>query len=150
GRGLNLMQRLSFMPTHWLSLGLRSMFAIVAPIVFLWTGVSPVYDVTPSDVLYYFVPAVLALHAGILGVAPHQHFPLTSQVQGMSLAFKILPTVLQTLMRPFGHPFKVTPKGSGNQSANYAREIFWTAAGFMGLTILGLIVNTMPEWRIID
>ena len=150
GHGLNLMQRLSFMPTHWVSLGLRSMFAIVAPIVFLWTGVSPVYDVTPSDVLYYFVPAMLALNAGIWVLAPYQHFPLTSQVQGMFLAFKILPTVLQTLMRPFGHPFKVTPKGSGNQSANYAREIFWTSAAFMGLTILGLIVNTMPEWRIID
>src|SRR5262249_17085798 len=54
-----------------------------------------------------------------------------------------------TLVRPFGHPFKITPKG-GNQSANYARDIFWTAAALMGLTILGLIVNTMPEWRIIN
>jgi cellulose synthase (UDP-forming) len=77
GRGLSLMQRLSFLPTHWLSLGLRSMIAIVAPIVFLWTGVSPVFDVTPADVVYYFLPAILALAAGIWVLAPNQHFPLT-------------------------------------------------------------------------
>ena len=65
GRGLTLMQRLLFMPTHWLSLGLRSMIALVAPIVFLWTGVSPVFDVTPADVVYYFVPMVLALGGGV-------------------------------------------------------------------------------------
>ena len=58
------MQRLLFLPTHWLSLGLRSLIAIIAPIVFLWTGISPVFDVSPSDVLYYFLPTVLALPAG--------------------------------------------------------------------------------------
>ena len=150
GRGLNLMQRLSFLPTHWLSLGLRSMIALVAPILFIWTGVSPVFDVTAADVVYYFVPAILALAAGIWVLAPNQHFPLTSQVQGTFLAFKILPTVLETLVQPFGHPFKVTPKGSGSHNASYARGIFWTAAGFMGMTVLGLIINTIPEWRIVE
>ena len=120
------MQRLLFLPTHWLSLGLRSMIAIVAPIVFLWTGVSPVFDVTPADVVYYFVPMVLALGGGIWAFAPGQHFPLASQVQGTFLSFKILPTVLETLVRPFGHPFKVTPKGGGSQNVELR------AAGFSG------------------
>src|ERR1700733_7044237 len=89
GRNLTLMQRLLFLPTHWLSLGLRSMIAIVAPIVFLWTGVSPVFDVSPSDVLYYFIPMVLALAGGVWTFAPGQHFPLATQVQGTLLSFKI-------------------------------------------------------------
>ena len=59
------MQRLLFLPTHWLSLGLRSLIAIVAPIVFLWTGISPVFDVSATDVLYYLVPMVLALIGGV-------------------------------------------------------------------------------------
>jgi cellulose synthase (UDP-forming) len=150
GRGLTLMQRLLFTPTHWISLGLRSMIAIVAPIVFLWTGLSPVFDVTPADVIYYFVPMVLALGGGVRAFAPGRHFPLASQVQGTFLSFKILPTVLETLVRPFGHPFKVTPKGAGSQSVNYAFGIFWTAAGMIGLTILGLIINTIPELSIVE
>jgi cellulose synthase (UDP-forming) len=150
GRNLTLMQRLLFLPTHWLSLGLRSMIAIVAPIVFLWTGVSPVFNVTPADVLYYFIPMVLALAGGVWTFAPGQHFPLATQVQGTLLSFKILPTVLVTLLMPFGHPFQVTPKGSTSQTSRYARGIFWMAAGLMGLTVFGVLINTIPEWRVVE
>jgi cellulose synthase (UDP-forming) len=150
GRGLTVMQRLLFLPTHWLSLGLRSFITIVAPIVFLWTGISPVFDVSPADVVYYFVPMVLALAGGVWVFAPGQHFPLASQVQGTFLSFRILPIVLESLVRPFGHPFKVTPKGGTSQASNYAHGVFWTAGSLMGLTILGLIVNTIPEWRIVE
>jgi cellulose synthase (UDP-forming) len=150
GRNLTIMQRLLFLPTHWLSLGLRSLIAIVAPIVFLWTGISPVFDVTAADVLYYLVPMVLALAGGVWAYAEGRHFPLASQVQGTFLSFKILPTVLETLVKPFGHPFKVTPKGGSSQTSNYARGIFWTAAGLIALTVFGLIINTIPEWRIVE
>ena len=149
GRGLTLMQRLLFLPTHWLSLGLRSMIAIIAPIVFLWTGISPVFNVGPADVLYYFLPMVLALAGGVWAFAPRQHFPLASQVQGTFLSFRILPAVLGALVKPFGHPFKVTPKGATSQVSTYAHGIFWTAGSLIGLTFFGLIINTIPEWRII-
>ncbi len=150
GRGLTLMQRLLFLPTHWLSLGLRSLIAIVAPIVFLWTGLSPVFNVSVTDVVYYFLPMTLAITGGIWAFAPRQHFPLVSMVQSTFLSFKILPSVLGTLVKPFGHPFKVTPKGTTSKASNYARGIFWPAAILIGLTIAGLIINTFPEWRIID
>jgi cellulose synthase (UDP-forming) len=71
-------------------------------------------------------------------------------VQGTFLSFKLLPIVLATLVKPFGHPFKVTPKGGTSQTSTYAREIFWTAASLLGLTIFGLIINTIPEWRIVE
>lgn len=150
GRNLTIMQRLLFLPTHWLSLGLRSLIAIVAPIVFLWTGISPVFDVTASDVLYYLVPMVLALIGGVRVYAPGQHFPLASQVQSTFVSFKLLPTVAKTLVRPFGHPFRVTPKGGSSHTSTYAREIFWTAGSLIGLTVFGLIINTIPEWRIVE
>ena len=150
GRNLTVMQRLLFLPTHWLSLGLRSLIAIVAPIVFLWTGISPVFDVTAADVLYYLVPMVLALSGGVWTYAEGRHFPLASQVQGTFLSFKILPTVLETLVKPFGHPFKITPKGGSSQTSTYARGIFWTAASLIALTVFGLIINTIPEWRIVE
>src|SRR6185437_10439508 len=64
-------------------------------------------------------------------------------------SFKILPTVLMTLARPFGHLFKVTPKGASANKSDYDRTIFWTAASLMILTIVGLVINAAPEWRII-
>ena len=149
GRDLTLMQRLLFLPTHWLSQSLMLVLVIVAPLVFLWTGVLPLVNVTTEAVLYYQLPMVLAVAGGIWAFAPRQYFPFAAQVHGTFQSFKILPTVLVTIAKPFGHVFKVTPKGVGAKKSDYDRTIFWTAASLMALTILGLVINTLPEWRII-
>ena len=113
GRDLTLMQRLLFLPTHWLSQSLMLLLVIVAPLVFLWTGVLPLVNVTTEAILYYQLPMVLAVAGGIWAFAPRQYFPFAAQVHGTFQSFKILPTVLMTMAKPFGHVFKVTPKGAG-------------------------------------
>ena len=39
GKGLTFMQRLLFLPTHWLTQSLTFFLSSVVPLVFLWTGV---------------------------------------------------------------------------------------------------------------
>ncbi len=92
---------------------------------------------------------MLAVAGGIWAFAPRQYFPFAAQVHGTFQSFKILPTVLATMARPFGHIFKVTPKGADAKQSDYDRTIFWTAVSLLALTMLGLIVNVLPEWRII-
>ncbi len=149
GRNLSLMQRLLFLPTHWLSQGLMLILTLVAPLLFLWTGTLPLVHVTPEAVLYYLVPMILAVAGGIWTFAPRHYFPFAAQVHGTFQSFKVLPTVLVTMAKPFGHVFKVTPKGADAKTADYDRPIFWTAACLMLLTILGLMINSQSEWRII-
>jgi len=149
GRNLSLMQRLLFLPTHWLSQSLALLLTLIAPVVYLWTGVLPMVNVTPEAVLYYLLPMIFAVAGGIWAFAPRHYFPFAAQVHGTFQSFKILPTVLMTMAKPFGHVFKVTPKGASAQTSDYDRQIFWTAASLMGLTILGLLVNSQSEWRII-
>jgi cellulose synthase (UDP-forming) len=149
GRNLTLMQRLLFLPTHWLTQSLMLLLTIVAPLVFLWTGVLPLVNVTPEAVFYYLLPMMLAVAGGIWVFAPRQYFPFAAQVHGTFQSFKILPTVLLTMAKPFGHVFKVTPKGALAKKSDYDRAIFWTSASLMTLTILGLVINSHSEWRII-
>jgi cellulose synthase (UDP-forming) len=149
GRNLTFVRRLLFLPTHWLSQSLMLMLIIVAPLVFLWMGVLPLANVTAEAVVYYQLPMMFAVAGGIWAFAPRQYFPFSAQVHGTFQSFKILPTVLMTMARPFGHVFKVTPKGAGAKKSDYDRTIFWTAATLMGFTILGLAVNAVPEWRVI-
>jgi cellulose synthase (UDP-forming) len=149
GRHLSLMQRLLFLPTHWLSQSLILLLTLIAPIVYLWTGVLPMVNVGPEAVLYYLLPMIIAVGGGIWALAPRQYFPFAAQVHGTFQSFKILPTVLVTMAKPFGHVFKVTPKGAGARTSHYDRQIFWTSAALMALTILGLIVNSDPDLRII-
>ena len=149
GKDLTVMQRLLFLPTHWLTQSLTYLMAIVIPLVFLWTGVLPMVNVTLESVFYYVVPTILATVGGICIYAPKQYFPLAAQVLGTFQSFKIFPSVLLTVIKPFGHTFKVTPKGSAARTESYDQEVFWTAASLLVLTVAGIIVNLLPEWRII-
>lgn len=150
GPGLNLMQRLLFLPTHWLSQSLLPLMTVIAPVVYLWTGLMPLANVTTADVFSYLIPMVLAVVGGLWVYAPRQYFPFAAQVLSTFQSFKILPTVLATLAKPFGHIFKVTPKGSDARRDGYERGVFWGAAVLMGLTLGGMVVNTVPEWRIVQ
>jgi cellulose synthase (UDP-forming) len=150
GPGLTLMQRLLFLPTHWLSQSLSMMFGVLVPIVFMWTGVLPMVNVTLEAVMSYLLPVILAVVGGICLYAPRQYFPLASQVLGTLQSFKLLPTLLATLVKPFGHTFKVTPKGRAATSTVYDPTIFWTAASLMALTMVGILINLVPELRIIQ
>jgi cellulose synthase (UDP-forming) len=149
GRNLSIMQRLLFLPTHWVSQSSMFLVCIFAPLVFLWTGILPLVNVTSEAALYYIVPMILAAVGGTWVYAPRQYFPFAVQVIGTFQSFKILPTLLATVVRPFGHAFKVTPKGAEATMRN-EHAIFWLAAGLMGLTVAGLIVNSIPDWRIVN
>ncbi len=150
GRGLRPMHRLLFLPTHWLSQGLMLLMSIVTPLVFLWTGLPPLINVTLGPVLYYLVPMVMAVVGGISVFGRGHYFPLAAQVLGTFQSFKVLPATLQTALRPHGHLFNVTPKGGSAAGAGYERGIFWTALSLMLLTLLGLTINAVPDWRVVE
>ena len=139
GRDLTLVQRLMFLPTHWVSQGCVMLLAVVAPLVYLWTGLMPLVNVTGSAIIFYLIPMLLAIVGGMSVYAPKQYFPFASQVLGTFQSFKILPSAFLTLINPSGQTFKVTPKGRDAASASYERGIFWTAAS--------LIVLTIRAWR---
>ena len=86
--------------------------------------VLPLVNVTAEAVLYYQLPMVLAVAGGIWAFAPRQYFPFAAHVHGTFQSFKILPTVLMTIAKPFGHVFKVTPKGASAKKSDYDRTIF--------------------------
>jgi cellulose synthase (UDP-forming) len=149
GEKLTIMQRLLFLPTHWLTQSLTFFMAIIVPLTFLWTGILPMVNVTLEGVFHYILPTILTMVGGICIYAPGRYFPLAVQVLGTFQSFKILPSLLVTLVKPFGHSFDVTPKGKAARTESYESEVFWTAAVLMGLTAAGLVVNVIPEWRII-
>ena len=149
GDNISIMHRLLFLPTHWLSQSFMLLMTVIAPLVFLWTGITPLVNVDNQSVLSYIVPMVLAVIGGMVVFAPGKYFPLAAQVLGTFQSFKILPTVLATIAKPFGHVFRVTPKGAGARQQSYERGIFWTATTLIVLTISGLLINTIPEYQIV-
>jgi len=150
GANLSFLHRLLFLPTHWLSQSCTTTLTVITPLVYLVTGLSPLVNVTADAVLNYIVPMIMALIGGLHVFAPSTYHPLAARVVASFQSFRILPTVLTTLIRPFGHSFKVTPKGRASRRQGCERFIFWSCASLICLTIGGLILNSIPEYRVIE
>lgn len=150
GPGLGLLHRLFFLPTHWLSGSLVQAFALVAPLIFIFTGVVPIANLTLVEVLEYQVPTVLALMGSLKQLSAGRYQPLPAVVLAAFSCVRLLPSVLWTLVRPHGHAFRVTPKGKSAQAANRDPLVLWVATTILIATIAGLLLNAFPETRIVD
>ncbi|WP_169978947.1 glycosyltransferase [Tautonia rosea] len=148
GPGLSLIQRLFFFPIDWLVQTPVRLFAVFIPIVYLWTGLAPLAHADLSDLIRYQLPVLIALMGPMIWLSAGRYLPILSTGFSLLLSFRLVPTILSTLIKPFGTPFRVTPKGNGaGQGADqFARG---SALTLLLLTMLGLLINSWPETRVI-
>jgi cellulose synthase (UDP-forming) len=151
GPGLTLFQRIMFIPLSWLVQYFVRFAVLIVPAVYFWTGIAPLYFADTSDIVFYQVPVLLAYFFLMAWITPSRYLPVLSTAVGAFSTFRLLPTVIATLVRPFGTPFKVTPKGSGNELDAFDAYTFACIASLIAVTALGLVINVVPEWtRIAD
>ncbi|MDX0547048.1 glycosyltransferase [Sinorhizobium medicae] len=145
GPGLSLFQRVMFLPMSWLVQYLVRFIVLLIPIVYLWFGTMPLYFTDVADYVSNQVPLLAAYFLLMFWLTPTRYLPLVSTAVGTFSTFRMLPTVLSSLVRPFGKPFKVTPKGSSNEENSFDAYTFTWIAGFIMVTALGLLINIVPE-----
>ncbi len=146
GPGLNGFQRVMFLPLSWLMQYTTRFMILVVPAVYLWTGAAPLYFTGTQDIVYYQLP-VLAAYILLMGwLTPTRYLPLVSSAVGTFATFRMLPVVVSSVIKPFGVPFRVTPKGSGNEENAFDAYTFFSIAFWIAVTALGLVVNIVPEW----
>lgn len=151
GPRLRMRYRLLFLPSAWIFQGLTSMYTLLAPMMFALFNLSPMVGVGIPAIAFYVLPMVLATLAGITLLAPGRYFPLPAQVLQMFQSFRILPVALQTLIRPKGLMFKVTPKGSGaGGGGNWEGGVLGGAMVMIALSALAIGINLSPDYRIVS
>jgi cellulose synthase (UDP-forming) len=150
GPGLNLFQRIMFLPLSWLVQYVVRLSILIVPAVYLWTGIAPLYFTGVEDILFYQAPVLLAYFLLMVWITPSRYLPIVSSAVGAFATFRMLPTVISSLIRPFGKPFKVTPKGSGNEDSAFDAYTFACISVLIAATALGLFVNIVPEWSSIS
>lgn len=119
---------------------------LIVPAVYLWTGIAPLYFTGVEDILFYQAPVLLAYFLLMVWITPSRYLPIVSSAVGAFATFRMLPTVISSVVRPFGKPFKVTPKGSGNEDNAFDGYTFACVSSLIAATALGLFVNVVPEW----
>lgn len=151
GPKLRLRYRLLFLPTSWIFQGLACMYTLLAPMVFALFNLSPMVGVGLPAIAFYVLPMVVAILAGITLLAPGKYFPLPAQVLSMFQSFRILPVALQTLFRPKGLIFKVTPKGSAaGGGGSWEGGVLGAAMVMIALSVLAIGINLSPDYRIVS
>ena len=145
GPGLSLFQRIMFLPLSWLVQYLVRFTILIIPIIYLWFGLLPLYFTNAADYISHQVPLLTAYFLLMLWITPTRYLPVVSSAVGAFSTFRMLPTVISSVVRPFGKPFRVTPKGSGNEAIGFdGYSLAWIAALIVA-TAIGLVINIVPE-----
>jgi cellulose synthase (UDP-forming) len=140
---LSLWKRLLFLPVDWITHPAIRLLAILVPIVYLWTGIGPFQIPSINDLLYYQLPMLLAVFGGIRWFAPDSYVPFISSATTLFNSFRIVPTGVATFIKPFGTPFRVTPKGSGIKFSFGDMLVLMMSLGLLLLTISALVKNRL-------
>jgi cellulose synthase (UDP-forming) len=141
GPGLSLRQRLLFLSLDWVVHYTIRLLTILVPIVFLWTGVGPFVIPSLLELFSYQLPVLLALFGVMRWFAPNGFLPILSSAATLFGSFRIVPAGLATLIKPFGTPFKVTPKGSGITFSFGDPAVLAGTCVLILLTVGGMIKN---------
>jgi cellulose synthase (UDP-forming) len=138
---LTFRQWVFFSPLHYfIDLPCRVLFAML-PLIYLWTGWSHFYVASTAELLAYLGPAMLSLFFLIRWLIPHARVPLLTSATSFYLSARIYPTVLQCAIKPFGAPFRVTPKGRDNNKTAGDTTAKWELAVIIILTVGGIIAG---------
>lgn len=151
GPGLTPIQRAMFLPTHWITQSFSQIAAMSTPAIYLLTGLMPLENASAETVFAYQLPAIVGAVMAIRLFAPWQYNPIAATAHGVLQAFRLLPTIVVTLIRPHGHAFKVTPKGrDAGGGATIDAPTVLMATGLMVATGVGLLLNANLNLRTVE
>lgn len=151
GPGLKPMQRVLFFPTSWLVQYAVRLMLLMLPLVYLLTGMIPFYFTDINQLIFFQVPVFVAFFLNMRWLVGGKYMPLVSVASSIFASFRLFPVVVASLIKPFGKPFKVTPKGSSSVGGRNAEMFtFYQILTVILLTLGGLLINVWPESAVID
>lgn len=143
------LQRLMFFPWSWIIQYPTRFIVLMIPIVYLWTGMTPLKYTSFDDIMFYQIPMFVGYFIAMKWLAPNHYLPVLSSVQNLFSTFRLLPTVITSIFKPFGKPFLVTPKGSLNSKVSFDQTTFAAVSLVIIGTLAGCIINLYPETSIL-
>ncbi|AFY70213.1 glycosyl transferase family 2 [Thalassoporum mexicanum PCC 7367] len=110
-RGLSLRQRFGHLGsvTHWFTSFARVAFLLI-PLAYSFLGIIPV-KANLEEIIYYFLPVYCVNLATFSWFSYRARSVAIAEIYDIILCIPVAATTLQTLLKPFGKGFKVTPKG---------------------------------------
>ena len=150
GPGLNLMRRILLFPIYWVFHLPARLLLLLIPILYLWFDLEPLHNAEDLELLYWQIPVLVIGWTAAFYYNGRQALPILNDGVATLIALRLFPTIISSIIRPFGRPFKVTPKGSlvrlGRSSVPHVAILLALAT----LTIGGILFNIPADIRIVS
>ncbi|MGQ9872101.1 glycosyltransferase family 2 protein, partial [Leptodesmis sp.] len=145
--GLTWRQRIAYMEGifQWFNSPIRIVFLFL-PIAVTFFDIVPFFG-TLHEWIYYFLPFYLVQLSTLSWLNHRANAAFALEVYSVATCFPIAATVLQTLFRPFGKGFQVTPKGSSSTKVVFRWKL---AAPLIGLSILTFFSLLWEGYHLLD
>lgn len=149
GKGMTLMQRILLFPIYWIFHIPARILILLIPIMYFWFGLEPLDNARGSEILYWQIPMLATGWAATLFYFGRNGMPVLNDGAAVLVSLRLTPVVVSSLIRPFGRPFQVTPKGSmaGSMRVSLAEALI--IAAMIVLSLGGLWVNVPSDTRIV-
>jgi cellulose synthase (UDP-forming) len=142
---IGLINRLSSLDgaLYWIASFVCRLMMISAPMIYWWTGTA-VLEGSTDDIVAWLLPYVVSGIIFTSVIAENTMLPIITDVTHMLIAPWIVRTVAIGLVRPWGHPFKVTPKGVVRERLTIHWRFLAPFAFIAVATMAGMLVNLSP------
>ena len=142
---LNFINRVSSFDgvLYWSCVFPYKLMMFSAPALFWWTGLS-VVNATPADMVTWLAPYAAFNSLAMIALGRGLAVPILTDVSQLVVATTITRQVGQALLRPFGHPFKVTAKGLCIDKRTIQWGLMAPLLTIACLTAGGLLMNLSP------
>jgi cellulose synthase (UDP-forming) len=146
GPGLSLFQRFFFLPVgiDWIVQCLIRLLVITVPLGVVFFGLQPYYGVSTASFFYFQLPVWLGLKMVLHFLTPGRQLIFLSTATWLLISIRLIPVVVATLIKPFGEPFRVTPKGKSAGAAS-DRFVVRTAGVLIALNAAALVLTNIPN-----
>jgi cellulose synthase (UDP-forming) len=142
GPGLTFIQRLMYIPYHWLFTPVARIFTLLVPIIYLWFGVPSIIIENYMEVIDFQLPFVALNTLAFLWFTNRNYLPFVPIAGATLSAFYILPTQIHAhFRRQNGGKFFVTPKSETHRQLTIHYQALSITLIFFFLTIVGLFLN---------
>jgi cellulose synthase (UDP-forming) len=139
---INLLNRISALDgvIYWIGNAPFKIMMISGPLVYWWTQTAVVSS-TLNELIYYLVPSVVCSIIFMNAYAEKRIIPVMTDMTQLLASFAIISTVAVGLVKPWGHPFKVTAKGVSSDRVTVQWSLLLPFAGLAIATAFGVILH---------
>ena len=139
---LGFLQRLSAFDgmLFWGAGFLFKLMMMAAPLIYWWTGTA-VISSTVDDMLLWLAPYLCCTMIFMYFMASNRVIPIMTDVSHIVCSPTIVLTVIIGFLKPYGHKFKVTAKGTNSDGVTIQWRLLMPFMVMALGTVIGMVMN---------